>query len=573
MSGKVRNISVFSRLVVVYSITIMAIYIVMVILLMNHSNRSSRGLVETRQLQTQTYMENLETQIDMIYDQQINLSNNEAVTKLAYSIYKDDFEKTQLILSLIQTIQGVQALNPLIEDLIITFPAESVVVSARNGYDKTAYDADKNLIAAATYNALLADKGRLGLKFAYPLMSAITSDYVPDYIIQVVLSEAAMRQTLNVFEDDQGSGAGLVYQDTQQQLIIGGGDSGVIKTWLEAGTTDMAAALKKLQIAGTSYRFVASSADKYPLTLVSYINNQLLDQILIKYVLLLTLLTVAISSLFFAALIYTKRIVVKPLREMIDAFEHLQKGDFGIEIHHEPHDEFNYIYHAFNDTVAHIRKLIADIYEQENLLQNAELEQLQSQINPHFLYNSFFIINRMAKNESYDQITQFVTSLAKYYRFINKEQSNSVALEVEAEHMNNYIDIQQMRFGDKIQARVEAVPDELRALKVPKLILQPLIENAYNYGLANKLSDGIIRVAYRVSEGFLEICVEDNGEEAGDGLIVQLNERLEKGEAQEKNHALMNIDRRLKLAYGDGSGVRICRSGLGGLQVVLRIGM
>lgn len=166
-----------------------------------------------------------------------------------------------------------------------------------------------------------------------------------------------------------------------------------------------------------------------------------------------------------------------------------------------------------------------------------------------------------------------MTSLAKYYRFINKEQSNSVALEVEAEHMNNYIDIQQMRLGDKIQARVEAVPDQLRALKVPKLILQPLIENAYNYGLANKLSDGIIRVAYRVSEGFLEICVEDNGEEAGDGLIAQLNERLEKGEAQEKNHALMNIDRRLKLAYGDGSGVRICRSGLGGLQVVLRIGM
>jgi two-component system sensor histidine kinase YesM len=177
----------------------------------------------------------------------------------------------------------------------------------------------------------------------------------------------------------------------------------------------------------------------------------------------------------------------------------------------------------------------------------------------------------MAKNEDYELITQFVTSLAKYYRFINKEQSDSIHLMAEIEHMTNYIDIQQMRFGDKIKVEIGELPESIQMISVPKLILQPLIENAYEYGLVNKLSDGLIHIIYEYDGRFIKIIVEDNGDEADELLIYKMRERLVSNEEKEKGHALYNINRRLKLAYGKSSGLGIEKSVLGGIKVILSI--
>lgn len=207
----------------------------------------------------------------------------------------------------------------------------------------------------------------------------------------------------------------------------------------------------------------------------------------------------------------TNSIVNKPLQEVVQALEAVQKGNLGIRINHRYQDEFQYVYSAFNEMAERIQELIDNVREQGRLLQNAELMQLQSQINPHFLYNSFYLIRIMAKNESYDQITAFVTSLAKYYRFLNKETEQNIPLAREAEHMQNYINIQQMRFGDKITVQMGAYPESCGDFRVPKLILQPVVENAYNYGMADILKDGMIAVGYGIREGFLYIAVEDNG--------------------------------------------------------------
>jgi two-component system sensor histidine kinase YesM len=539
----------------------------MVSLLVQNINRSSSALLDGRKVQSQTYMDNLEKQIDTIYMQEINLIDDVGAGKLAYSVYEDNYEKTQLILSLGQTLENIKSLNPLIEDIIITFPAQSIMISAQKGYEKREYYDVLKPLADGSYNYLTTNKGSMELRFIYPLLYSINKDYVPDYVVQILLSKDVLHSSLDIFSDEMGSAAALIY-DNGEQLVIGDVNKTVISTW---DRDNQGGFTKKLYINGSTYKFKTVSSSKYPLTLLVYINNRVLQQIVVKNIIVLTIITVVFSSLFFMSLLYTRRLIVKPLREMIDAFGKLQNGRFDVQIYHKPNDEFNYLYHAFNNTVTKIKILIDNIYEQENLLQNAELAQLQSQINPHFLYNSFFIINRMAKNEDYELITQFVTSLAKYYRFINKEQSNSIPLMAEIEHMENYIDIQQMRFGDKIKVEIGELLEPIQMIEVPKLILQPLIENAYEYGLVNKLSDGLIRITYAYDERFIKIIIEDNGDEADDSLIYQIRERLESNEEKEKGHALYNINRRLKLAYGKSSGLKIEKSILGGIKVILSI--
>lgn len=169
---------------------------------------------------------------------------------------------------------------------------------------------------------------------------------------------------------------------------------------------------------GKRYQFVSETLSEYGTTLVAYRSDRWLDGPTVVGLVVMGGVILLVSGMFLFMLIQTDTIVNKPLQKVVQAFEKVQEGDLSIRISHKYQDEFQYIYSAFNKTVERIQELIENVKEQGRLLQNAELMQLQSQINPHFLYNSFYLIRIMAKNESYEQITGFVTSLAKYYRFL-----------------------------------------------------------------------------------------------------------------------------------------------------------
>jgi two-component system, sensor histidine kinase YesM len=299
-------------------------------------------------------------------------------------------------------------------------------------------------------------------------------------------------------------------------------------------------------------------------------NSKTLTQFARNGILLLTIITLVASGIFLFSIYLTREIIRKPLNEMITAFEELQEGNFKVRIRHKPHDEFKILYTGFNNTVENLKNLIDRVLEQDKLINAAELAQLQSQINPHFLYNSFFIISRMAQNEEYEPIVAFVTALAKYYCFINKTQQDAIPLIDEVEHMNNYIDIQQMRFGDRVQVVREECPKLLGDILVPKLILQPIIENAYEYGVEDKLENGVIKVTFQYGNSWFDVNVEDNGD-CSDEVINQANAKLSSIDDSEKSHALYNINRRLKLQFGSESGIFIERGSMNGFRVSLHI--
>ncbi len=222
--------------------------------------------------------------------------------------------------------------------------------------------------------------------------------------------------------------------------------------------------------------------------------------------------------------IYSNKSVKQPINKLIKGFERTEKGDFTNRIEEDGNNEFNYMFHAFNRMNDNLQSLFDKTTNQEILLQKSELKQLQTQINPHFLYNTFFLMHHLLKSEDYDRAELLSKELGTYYRYITRNAADSVRLYDENLHASTYASIQAMRFEGRMNIDYGELPEELKDIKVPRLIIQPILENCFNHGLENRPSDGLLRVTFRHDDGSLSIFVEDNGDGLTDEDIEVMND-------------------------------------------------
>ena len=216
-----------------------------------------------------------------------------------------------------------------------------------------------------------------------------------------------------------------------------------------------------------------------------------------------------------------------------------------------------------------MNSLIEQVYKQRILTQKAELKQLQSQINPHFLYNSFFILNTMTRLGDYDQVERFANQLGEYFQFVTRNHSDEVPLAREVQHAKVYAEIQGMRFANRVEVAFGELPDNTGYVMVPRLILQPLIENAFEHGLEGKASGGQLDVRFEKEDKVIRMIVEDNGELIDDEEIERINDRLEMEDVEMT--AVINIHHRIRLKFGPGSGLSLVRSESGGVRATITI--
>ena len=287
---------------------------------------------------------------------------------------------------------------------------------------------------------------------------------------------------------------------------------------------------------------------------------------------LVFLLLISIACIVFFVEIY--RLVHRPLVQLINAFREVEKGNFKVQIENLNSPDFAYLYHAFNEMTKKLSQLIEKDYTQKLLLQKAELKQLQAQINPHFLYNSFFMLQRMIQTENMEDAQNIANALGLYFRYLTRNSMDHVPLAEEYEHAKNYAYIQGLRFAGRIRIDFEQLPDGFESIVVPKLIVQPILENAFNYGLANKIKDGICQVCFYPSGDLLRIDIEDNGEELTDQKLRQLTQNLmkvrEPGSDLEMS-GILNIQRRLIIFSNTHDSLHVSRSSLGGLKVSITL--
>lgn len=266
------------------------------------------------------------------------------------------------------------------------------------------------------------------------------------------------------------------------------------------------------------------------------------------------------------------RIIHRPLMLLVRSFRKIEQGRFDVSIDYPFQDEFGYLYRQLNAMIRELKRLIQEVYEQQYRIRLAELKHLQSQINPHFLYNTFFILYRMAKQDGNERIMGLTKHLGEYFQFITRDDVEEVTLASEAAHSRSYTEIQSIRFSNRITVRFAAVPKEAEQILVPRLILQPIIENAFVHSLEKRAEGGILEVDFRVTDTELLIRVEDSGG-IEDEKIVRLQALLNGQQDVTVTTGMINVHRRLQIKFGGSAGLHLSKGALGGLKIIIAISL
>lgn len=265
--------------------------------------------------------------------------------------------------------------------------------------------------------------------------------------------------------------------------------------------------------------------------------------------------SIALFAIVILFSVFSSRTVHQPITRLVKAFEQVENGNLDVHIDAKSEDEFRYLYDAFNTMAESLKTLFTKVTNYEVLTREAQLKQLQAQISPHFLYNCLYIIYRMAQIGDMENVVLFTKHLNTYYRYITRDAKNEVPLLDEIEHARNYTAIQQIRFSNRISIHWDELPDRFKDLIVPRLILQPVIENAFQYGLRDMEENGVLEIRFTEQPDEILISVENNGLVPDEDAMLSLKTRIFSDEYQGETTALRNIHRRLSSLFGDGSGL------------------
>ena len=271
-----------------------------------------------------------------------------------------------------------------------------------------------------------------------------------------------------------------------------------------------------------------------------------------------------VLALFFVAnSAFLYRAVLLPLREMDRQFLRFNQG-------YDARSIFTRATHFSAAEQQAFRKIGQFLDNNEvNRTSNrhAQYLALQNQINPHFLYNTLEAIRGDALSEGMDNIASITEALATFFRYTISNMDNLVSLEEELSNAENYFAIQNYRFGERISMRIdyEAGSEMASAFQLPKLTLQPIIENAIIHGLENQVGAGCVHVRIATDGARLLIEVADDGVGMPEDVLDEINRRLASPEALSSHEerargggiALVNVNNRIKLLFGEPYGLRV----------------
>lgn len=278
--------------------------------------------------------------------------------------------------------------------------------------------------------------------------------------------------------------------------------------------------------------------------------NNFQIRMFVLFLFIFTILLLLVANTFVSSKI------ADPIMELEKSVKELEQGHLDAPIAIGGSYEIRHLGETIKSMAEQMRKLMQDIVTEQESKRKSEFDALQSQINPHFLYNTLDSIVWMVENERYQEAIIMVTSLAGFFRVGLSKGKNIITLKDELNHAGSYITIQHMRFRDKFTFRIYA-EEEILSMATIKLIVQPLLENAVYHGVEFMDGDGEIEVNAYAKENSLYIDVTDNGmgipEEEIDGLLKRESKHRGKG----SGIGLKNVHERIQLYFGENYGLTI----------------
>jgi len=271
-----------------------------------------------------------------------------------------------------------------------------------------------------------------------------------------------------------------------------------------------------------------------------------------------SLLSFGILTLMVAAFsIFLPKSFTRPITDLIGVTDMVAKGDLSARSTNDSNDEVGILAHSMNQMIEKINELLSQITKEQIRIREAELELLQSQINPHFLYNTLDTIIWLAEGGDEKRVVGMVKSLSAFFRTSLSRGRDIIPIREELLHAKSYLEIQQFRYQDILEYEID-VPDEFEDCTIPKITIQPLIENALYHGIKNKRGGGKIIISANRSGDDFVISVSDNG-------IGMTPERLSEvisglssiSSADNTIYGLYNVNERIKLKFGDKYGITL----------------
>ena len=487
----------------------------------------------------QSYIKKLETtstsltqQTDVLsYAENPSQDKVEEIRNLFLTILKADQDlktvvlvtKSGQVISTDDSVQMKTSSDMMVEDWYqkaIHQEAKPVLTPARKSDSQWVISVTQELVDAKGANL-----GVLRLDISYETLEA--------YLNQLQLGQQGFAFIINEKHE-------FVYHP-QHTVYSSASEMEAMKPYIETGqgyTPDHQSYVSQEKIAGTDWTVIGvSSLEK-------------LDQV--RSQLMWTLFGASVTSLFACLCLvwFSLKRWIAPLKDLRETMLKIASGTQNLRAKEAGASELREVTRQFNDMLDQINQLMAAIRRQEETTRQYELQALSSQINPHFLYNTLDTIIWMAEFQDSQRVVQVTKSLATYFRLALNQGKDLISLSDEINHVRQYLFIQKQRYGDKLEYEIDEDP-AFGNLVLPKLVLQPLVENALYHGIKEKEGQGHIKVSVQRQDTGLVIRIEDDGvgfQAAGDSSQSQL---------KRGGVGLQNVDQRLKLHFGDNYQMKI----------------
>lgn len=295
--------------------------------------------------------------------------------------------------------------------------------------------------------------------------------------------------------------------------------------------------------------------------ILSLPNQTIINALLPTITVSIAAAVLAILSSIFCSITYSKS-VSKPIQALSNEMKTLTLNEYHIMPHENRQDEIGILQDSFHYMIARNKELIAQQYQAKLEKRNAQLRALQSQINPHFMYNTLQVIGGMALEKEAPEIYSVTIALSDILRYSLNFSQKMVSLEEETEYLKSYIMIQNERFGGRIQLDFRLAPTTIQCL-IPKLILQPIAENSFEHGLPNKPGTWILTIESEITEhNDLLVRIKDNGTGIEPERLAQIKKMID-GDASkvlvtDSHIGLLNVHMRVKLlSSNENHGISI----------------
>ena len=281
--------------------------------------------------------------------------------------------------------------------------------------------------------------------------------------------------------------------------------------------------------------------------------------------------------LIMAAIFVVNNSISSPIKALVKTTKQVGSGDFNVRVNsHGKKDEIAILNDNFNTMVSRLQGLVDDVRISTENLKKVELQLLQEQINPHFLYNTLETIIWMAEKKDNEKVIKLVQDLSTFFHTTLSGGKAVITIKEELRHIESYLAIQQVRYEDIMEYHID-VAEDIKEFMIPKLTLQPIVENALYHGIKNKRGGGCIQIhGSLIDDQTIEIVIQDTGKGMDEETLAKLRKNIQSASIikseKGKGFGLPNVQKRLQLYCGGSYGVTVDSTLNEGTTVTLHLG-